>query len=181
VLAALASLAWLAHPIAHAAELLDPQDAFKLSTALVDGGKTVEARFTSAPGYYLYRERFSFAASDGVKLGAPHFPPGEVKFDETFNRELVIYRGDALVKVPVQSANGAFAFTARLQGCADQGVCYPPEVRTVQLARDAVSSESTPSATSGSLTSAGSAGCARDRLRTGGQIPGHADPRSERH
>ena len=95
--------------------------------------ETVEARFSIADGYYLYRERFGFAASDGAQLGAPQYPPGKIKFDETFNRQLEIYRGNVVVKLPVQAASGPFTLTAKLQGCADQGICYPPETRTAQL------------------------------------------------
>ena len=120
-------------PAARAADLLDPEDAFKFSAAISDDGTAVEARFDVADGYYLYRERFAFAASDGVQLGVPKYPSGKIKFDETFNRKLEIYRGSVVVKVPVQAASGGFTLTARLQGCADQGVCYPPEERMARL------------------------------------------------
>ena len=100
----------------------------------------VEARFSIADGYYLYRERFGFAASDGAQLGAPQYPTGKIKFDETFNRQLEIYRGDVVVKLPVQAASGPFTLTAKLQGCADQGMCYPPETRTAQLSLGSASS-----------------------------------------
>jgi len=138
----IAALTWLAWPVqqpAHSADFLDPQDAFKFSAAVADGGKAVEAHFNIADGYYLYQERFGFAASDGVYLGAPQYPPGKIKFDRTFNRELVTYRGDVVVKLPVQSGNGPFTLTARLQGCADRGVCYPPEARTAHLVLSATS------------------------------------------
>ena len=132
-LAAGALLASLVLPSAHPAELLDPADAFKFSAAVGDDGKSVAARFSIADGYYLYRERFGFAASDGVQIGAPQYPPGEIKYDATFNRELEVYRGNLLVNLPLRSGSGAFTLTARLQGCADQGVCYPPEARTATL------------------------------------------------
>jgi thioredoxin:protein disulfide reductase len=120
-------------PAAHAADLLDAEDAFKFSAAISEDGTAVEARVDVAEGYYLYRERFAFAASDGVQLGVPKYPSGEIKFDETFNRELEIYRGSVVVKVPVEAASGAFTLTAGLQGCADQGVCYPPQKRMARL------------------------------------------------
>jgi thiol:disulfide interchange protein DsbD len=130
---AFAGVAWLCAMTAHASDLLDPQEAFRFSAALGDGGKSIEAHFGAADGYYLYRDRLAFTASGGVKLGDAQYPAGEVKFDETFNRKLVVYRGDVIVRLPVQSGDGTFTLTARLQGCADQGVCYPPEVRTTQL------------------------------------------------
>ena len=135
-----ALLACLLLPAAHAADFLDPEDAFKFSAAISDDGSAVEAHFNIAEGYYLYRERFSFAASDGAQLGVPQYPPGKIKFDETFNRRLEIYRGDVLVKLPVQAASGPFTLTAKLQGCADQGICYPPETRTAQLMLGSASS-----------------------------------------
>ena len=60
-----ALLACLLMPAAHAVDFLDPEDAFKFSAAISDDGSAVEARFSIADGYYLYRERFGFAASDG--------------------------------------------------------------------------------------------------------------------
>ena len=135
-----ALLACLLLPAAHAADFLDPEDAFKFSAAISDDGKTVEARFSIADGYYLYRERFGFAASDGTQLGAPQYPPGKIKFDETFNRQLEIYRGNVVVRLPIEAASGPFTLTAKLQGCADQGICYPPETRTAQLTLGSASS-----------------------------------------
>ena len=130
---ALFAVAWLLQPAAHAADLLDPEEAFKLSATIADDGTTVVARFHVADGYYLYRERFGFAASDGVQLGLPRYPAAIDKFDETLAREVPVYRGDVVVSVPIESGKDAFVFTARMQGCADQGVCYPPETRTTKL------------------------------------------------
>lgn len=135
-----ALLACLLLPAAHAADFLDPEDAFKFSAAISNDGSSVEARFSIADGYYLYRERFAFAANDGARLGAPQYPIGKIKFDETFNRRLEIYRGDVVVKLPVQAASGPFTLTAKLQGCADQGICYPPETRAAQLTVGSASS-----------------------------------------
>ena len=138
---ALLALAWSVQPAVHAADLLDPEDAFKLSATIAGEGRAIVARFHVAEGYYVYRERFAFAASDGVQLGAPQYPRATSKFDETFNKEVPIYRGDVTVSVPIQSGNGAFVLTAKLQGCADQGVCYPPEQRTAKLVVSADASE----------------------------------------
>ena len=130
---ACAGIAWLCAMTVQGSDLLDPQQAFRFSATLVDGGTSIEAHFGAADGYYLYRDRLGFTASGGVKLGDAQYPAGEVEFDETFNRHLVVYRGEVIVRLPVESGNGTFTLTARLQGCADQGVCYPPELRTTQL------------------------------------------------
>jgi thiol:disulfide interchange protein DsbD len=139
----LITVACSAQPAAHAADLLDPEEAFKYSAAIADDGTTIAARFHVADGYYLYRERFAFAASDGVRLGDPQYPRASSKFDETFSREVPIYRGDVLVTVPIQSDKGAFVLTTRMQGCADQGVCYPPEERIAKLSLGGAASGAT--------------------------------------
>ena len=144
---ALVAIVWLALPIqaaVRAADFLDPEDAFRFSATVAEDGRTVAARFSIAEGYYLYHERFAFVASDGVQLGTPQYPPGKVKFDETFNKEVLTYRGDVVVRLPVESGSGAFTLTARLQGCADRGLCYPPEQRTAQLLLTAASNASAP-------------------------------------
>jgi len=144
---ALIAIAWLASPMqsaVQAAAFLDPEDAFRFSATVAEDGRTVAARFSIADGYFLYHERFAFVASDGVQLGTPQYPPGKVKFDETFNKEVLTYRGDVVVRLPVESGSGAFTLTTRLQGCADRGLCYPPEQRTAQLLLTTVWNASAP-------------------------------------
>ena len=60
-------------------EFLEPEKAFQFSARPLDA-KTVEVTFDIAPGYYLYRDQFRFAAT-GATLGAAAIPPGKVKFD----------------------------------------------------------------------------------------------------
>ncbi|MDE2431107.1 MAG: protein-disulfide reductase DsbD N-terminal domain-containing protein, partial [Burkholderiales bacterium] len=104
-------------------DFLDPEQAFKVSASMVEPG-IAEVNFTIADGYYLYRERFKFV-SDDAKLGTPDMPAGKVKFDETFQKNVETYRKHLTVRVPVQ-ASGDFTLKVTRQGCADQGLCYPP-------------------------------------------------------
>ena len=57
--------------------LLEPEKAFRMSARALDA-QTVEVSFAIAEGYYMYRERFRFAAdpASSAKLGTPQFPPG---------------------------------------------------------------------------------------------------------
>src|SRR5260370_25825379 len=144
---ALVVIAWLALPIqsaVYASDFLDPEDAFRFSATVAEDGRSVAARFSMAECYYIYHERFAFVASDAVRLGAPQYPPGKIKLDENFNKEVLTYRGDVVVRLPVESGSGAFTLTASLQGCADQGICYPPEKRTAQLLLTVASNPSVP-------------------------------------
>ena len=110
-------------------EFLDPNVAFKLAARAADD-RTVEITFTVAPGYYLYREQFKFVAT-GATLGTPDIPKGKVKFDETFQKNLETHRDVVRVSVPVQQAEPRFQLLVSNQGCADQGLCYPPTQRGV--------------------------------------------------
>ncbi|SPD48316.1 protein-disulfide reductase DsbD [Cupriavidus neocaledonicus] len=130
--ALLTALAWLCLAGSlHAAtedDFLPPEQAFRFAASQPDD-KTVEVRFEVAPGYYMYRERFAFAAQPAVvKLGAPAYPPGKVKFDETFGKEMETYRDTVIIRVPVEAApaDGKWTLTVTSQGCADKGLCYPP-------------------------------------------------------
>src|SRR5689334_18054345 len=93
-----ALLAVFARAIAQ--DLLDPEAAFRFSAKMADGG-TAEVSFDIADGYYMYRDRFKFSA-DGAQLGAPELPPGKVKFDQTFGKEVETYRHRVTVRIPVQ-------------------------------------------------------------------------------
>jgi len=107
---------------AHAADLLEPEQAFRFSARVADGG-AVEVRFAIADGYYLYRDRLKFSA-EGARLGQAELPAGLPHKDEFFG-EMPIYRGNVAIRVPVQ-ADGGFELTVVSQGCADAGVCYVP-------------------------------------------------------
>lgn len=122
-------LSWAS--LAHASsDYLEPEQAFRLTARMADE-KTAEVTFVIAKGYYLYREQFSFKAT-GALAGAPAIPPGKVKFDDTFQKDVETYRDTVTIPVPV-SASGPFTLSASYQGCADAGLCYAPMTTTVQL------------------------------------------------
>jgi thiol:disulfide interchange protein DsbD len=136
---ALLAAAGPAQPAA-AAEFLEPDQAFRLSARSGDGAQ-VELTFDIADGYYLYRERLAVeAAPASVQLGATVYPPGKVKFDETFQKDVETYRQQLRVPVPVSAAPAEFKLAVTSQGCADAGLCYPPrqQVLKVQVADGAV-------------------------------------------
>lgn len=118
-----------------AEDLLDPRLAFQPTARALDG-QTIEVRYEIAKGYYLYRSNFRFAAEPAnVQLGQPAMPKGKVKDDETFGRVEVYYR-QVLIRLPVErNSSGPLALTLTLtsQGCADAGVCYPPQKQKISL------------------------------------------------
>ena len=126
----IALLAALAVPAFAAPDVLDPEDAFRITAALADD-RTVAVSVRIAPGYALYRERFGFSVT-GATLGAPRFPPGLRKYDPTQHRDVEVYHDRVTIRIPVQAA-GPFTLAVRSQGCADAGLCYLPQETTFAL------------------------------------------------
>ena len=121
--------------LAQAQEFLDPAVAFKPSARALDA-QTIEVAFEIAKGYYLYRDKFKFAVDgDTVALGAPVFPKGKEKIDENFGKVEVYYKRVAIRLPVIRNASGVLPVKLNVtsQGCADAGVCYPPQTQTVSV------------------------------------------------
>jgi thiol:disulfide interchange protein DsbD len=115
-------------------ELLDPEKAFRISARALDG-RSVEVEFRIADGYYLYRDRFSFATASGEPLANVEIPRGTLKEDPFFGRTETFRRG-VRIRVPVSAqdaAKGSIDLKVTSQGCADVGVCYLPLEQTVRV------------------------------------------------
>ncbi len=113
-------------------DLLEPEKAFRFSARVLDAS-SIEVRYQIADGYYLYRERFAFAAAPGATLGTAQIPEGKKKKDEFFG-EVQTHRGELKIVVPVVAATeGKVALSVTSQGCADVGVCYVPMESKIQL------------------------------------------------
>jgi thiol:disulfide interchange protein DsbD len=127
-------LAGSASSVAQQSRLLEPERAFAFSVQAVDES-TVEARFAIANGYYLYREKLKFSVEPVALAGMPVLPPGKMKHDEFFGN-VETYRGAVAVRLPLQGAQPGATVTvkAESQGCADAGVCYPPQLQKVTVA-----------------------------------------------
>jgi len=130
--------------LTRADDFLDPAIAFRTSVHAVDAG-TVEVRFAIADGYYLYRDKFRFTTEDTTtSLGTPQFPAGKIKHDDNFG-QVEVYHKQLAVRLPVNRSSSDIAplkLTVTLQGCAEAGVCYPPQNH--QLAIDLPAGASTP-------------------------------------
>src|SRR5258707_884823 len=114
-------------------ELLEPDKAFRFSAQALDAA-TVEVRYAIADGYYLYRERFRFAAEPvSVTLGQPQFPKGQIHEDKFFGKQ-EIYRKEVRIRLPLEADGaGRLKLLVTSQGCADLGVCYVPQVQSAEL------------------------------------------------
>ena len=132
----LASLALLlALPAAAADVELPPVDEVFVLSAQATAPDRIEVRWQIADGYYLYRHRTSVKA-DAAFAGAKLALPGGKKYRDEFFGDVETYRKDLLGSLTGTPAAGATSttLTIKYQGCADAGVCYPPQTRTLKVA-----------------------------------------------
>ncbi|WP_421556832.1 protein-disulfide reductase DsbD [Pseudomonas kitaguniensis] len=105
-------------------EFLPVGKAFTFTSERLESGET-QLYWQIADGYYLYQQRMKF---DGL-AEKPVLPQGEAHSDEFFGEQQV-YRQGLEVKIP---AGATGQLKLGWQGCADAGLCYPPQSITVDL------------------------------------------------
>ena len=124
-------------------EFLPPERAYRY-VARVEGDRVVVA-WTIEPGYYLYKKKMGVVSTaSSAQLGEPLWPKGEDHTDEYFGTQ-EIYRGKVEVPVPFTVAGARpskLALELRLQGCADAGLCYPPQKWKTEVALPAAAAAS---------------------------------------
>ncbi|HCJ52078.1 MAG TPA: thiol:disulfide interchange protein [Gallionella sp.] len=137
-------------PVSHASSFLDklpglggsqqatflpPDQAFVLQVRARDAD-TLQADFTIAPGYYLYRDKISFTVAEGAtKITAVKLPEGELKQDPNFGATVVYHQSfQAEIKLNRSSKEAVhLALNTSYQGCSDKGLCYPSQDKVLQL------------------------------------------------
>ena len=125
------AISMAAGAVRSAEEFLAPEQAFKLAVDQGDASGLLKLHWTIAPGYYMYRDKLQVLAAPGQSLGEFVRPAGQPKVDPNFG-SVEVYHDS--VTLEVQTA-GATAVEVGWQGCADAGLCYPPQKQTVALAR----------------------------------------------
>lgn len=119
---------------ARADDFLAPERAFAFSARVVDA-RTVRLHWDIAPGYHLYRERINVQAdAAGVQWIPLALPAGKEEFDTNFNKTVVVYRQALDVDLHLTQGSAAIPVTVGWQGCADAGLCYPPDTTQLQIA-----------------------------------------------
>lgn len=134
-------------PLNNSADFLPVREAFKLSL-ISSSSESVKLRFVAAEGYYLYRHRFSFSSEPAdIRLGQAVLPTGQAKHDEYFG-DVEVYYEVLDVEVPVDNPdNRPFNLSVNYQGCADKGLCYPPETEVLAIGGAAASDAAANAAT----------------------------------
>ena len=126
---------------------LHPDKAFPVTVSWLENKTQVQVNFFTAKGYYLYQEAFQFRLmqADGASQTlTATLPKAEVKFDETFQKDMPIYRYpiEVVLTLPGGAAlaekGQGIQIEVDLQGCADGGICYPPTTLKFNIAAPGV-------------------------------------------
>ncbi len=149
LLRALATLLLCATPLlpAHAAidpSELPPVDEVFVLSARAEARDRITVDWKIAEGFYLYRHRTKVESPDGSFADATlALPPGAKHHDEFFG-DVETYR-QRLTGTVSGDAGDREQVTLRIkyQGCADAGVCYPPQTRTLTVALPAAAGSGT--------------------------------------
>lgn len=119
---------------------LQPDEAFGLKVSVLDD-QTLLASFRITPGYYIYRDKVVFNITDlGVKVASVTMPMGEIKHDANFG-DMEVFHQSFQARLKLDRGGKAaqiVSLLATYQGCSEQGLCYPPINKTVNLTLPAV-------------------------------------------
>jgi len=113
-------------------EFLSVEEAFQSQILTQDNYILINWQIT--PEYYLYESRFSFSSTNPeVSFGEPEFSQaGVLKHDEIFG-EVNVFYNSVEIKIPILKGPSSFDFSHGFQGCAEAGLCYPPEITKTNI------------------------------------------------
>lgn len=114
---------------------LPPVDEVFVPSVSAPSRDRIEVNWKIADGYYLYRHRTGVEVSAGGFTAKPlQLPKGKAYRDEFFG-DVETYRGSLTAVLPGQAGADTDTVTLKIkyQGCADAGICYPPQVRSLTV------------------------------------------------
>ena len=114
------------NPFEQKADFLPANKAFVFTSEPLPSGET-RLHWQITDQYYLYKKRFKFDGLDAAQT--PVLPQGQEHSDEFFGATQV-YRNSLELLIP---AGASGQVKVSWQGCADAGLCYPPQSQTVDL------------------------------------------------
>ncbi|UZE94640.1 protein-disulfide reductase DsbD [Alkalimarinus alittae] len=123
-------------------EFLPVDDAFRFRSRVE--GNNIILLWDIEEGYYLYKERFKFEIDALVgTLGTPVYSLVGEKKDDPYFGEVTVFHKDIMVQIPVTLNNLQEAsIDVSYQGCADAGLCYPPQTKTALFIKNTNTSSS---------------------------------------
>ncbi|QMT59345.1 protein-disulfide reductase DsbD [Legionella sp. PC997] len=116
---------------------LPAAEVFHVNANKIDPN-TFAINFQIKPHYFLYSDRIKLTTEKNgtVHLGTLRFPPPEKKIDK-LGHEFSVYRNQVTIPVGILGNKpGDALIDLHYQGCSDDGFCYAPETKKIQLSID---------------------------------------------
>ncbi len=114
-------------------EFLPVREAYRLDGALL-GDSNLRLYWQITDGYYLYQHAFKVRPQHAASKEplAITLPPAVAKTDEFFG-DVAVYYGEADLIVALPESTNTLTVAVTYQGCADAGLCYPPETEYLSV------------------------------------------------
>jgi thiol:disulfide interchange protein DsbD len=128
------SILYAHNALARTEEFLPPDKAFEISAQLTS--EALKVIFKAAPGYYMYEESMQLRLQDSDKKIVPTTQPKpHEKFDNNFQKIVKTYNGEVefIYNTKLLPEISPLILDVNVQGCANQGICYPPMLRRINL------------------------------------------------
>ncbi len=131
--------------------ILSAEEAYQF-TASVESATQLRLYWKIAKSTFLYQQelKFSLEDADGVTIGNYQLPTPKIKADtirpDGTIGDMAIYHDDVEFTVDLIRTNTAatdITLFVRYQGCADQGLCYPPVKQRIPLSLPAMDAANT--------------------------------------
>ena len=126
---------------------LPVDEAYQLAVEIEDDN-SLRLYWQIADSYYLYQHRFAFSLTDdaGAIALTTEMPPALARSDEFFGDTSVYYDSADIQARPDRIPDRA-TLSVTFQGCADAGLCYPPEQKhfTVDFTAGTIAQAAPPS------------------------------------
>lgn len=97
--------------------------------------------WTIADGYYMYRDKFKLGGI-AVNFSHPTYP-ASISIEDEFFGKTEVYFHQLQLKIPLSDIDEDAIFRVQFMGCAEAGLCYPPETIEIPLKTPGASSAKT--------------------------------------
>ena len=108
-------------------EVLKPKDAFQIEAFIQNDVIQINHRIED--GYYLYKDKISYESiQEDISLEDYTLPDG-IQYEDEFFGKTEIYRApfSVYINLNYDSVSLPLKLEVNSQGCADIGLCYPPQ------------------------------------------------------
>ncbi|RLA47292.1 MAG: hypothetical protein DRR06_02975 [Gammaproteobacteria bacterium] len=118
------------------AQFLPVEQAYQLIPSIDERNLLVD--WFIAPGYYLYKHRFAinlYNPKNSDKPLALEYQPGKSIYDEYYDKELEVFYNATQISttLPTNISSSLITLSITSQGCADAGLCYPPQTQYISV------------------------------------------------